>query len=342
MFRKKTESSGNEKVKAPPVGDKTLTSCCMEDFDMGVILGTGSFGRVMLGTHKKTGVVCAIKALSKATLVKNGQVEHLKHEVQILKLIEHPFLVSQRGLFQDNHYIYLVLEYVNGGEFFTHLRARGRLSEDTARFYAAEVVLGLEYLHKQNIAYRDLKPENMLLDSKGHLKITDFGFAKHVPKRTFTLCGTPDYLAPEIILNKGHSKAVDWWALGVLIFEMVAGYPPFYDDDPVRTYKKIITMKYEFPKHFSSPIRDLVNKLLQADLTRRLGNLANAAVDIKKHPWFKGINWESLVRMTSNGPIRPKVKSADDTSNFDDYSSLGPLKPGPELKPSQQALFKEF
>jgi len=165
-----------------------------------------------------------------------------------------------------------MLDYACGGELFTLLRREGRFANDVALFFATEIALAFEYLHSQDIAYRDLKPENLLIDKQGHVKITDFGFAKVVPDKTLTLCGTPEYLAPEIIQSKGHNKNVDWWALGVLIFEMLAGYPPFYDDNPLGIYHKIMDGYYEFPPHIEPKARDLVKSFLCADTSVRLGN----------------------------------------------------------------------
>mmetsp|Transcript_38659 Transcript_38659/g.46807 ORF Transcript_38659/g.46807 Transcript_38659/m.46807 type:complete len:360 (+) Transcript_38659:276-1355(+) len=320
----------------------TLDNCNLDAFDLGAILGTGSFGRVHIAEHKSTGTICAIKMLSKSQILRTKQVMHIKAERDILGVVNFPFLVSLLGVSQDEKCLYFALEFVVGGEFFTHLRSSGRFSEETARFYTAEILLSLEYLHNQDIIYRDLKPENLLLDKEGHVKITDFGFAKKIDHRTYTLCGTPDYLAPEIILNKGHGKPVDWWALGVLIYEMLAGYPPFYDDDPMGTYQKILHGRLEFPSHFSRSARDLIKKLLQADLTKRYGNLKGGARDVKAHPWFNDVNWDAVALKKVSPPIKPIVGAQDDTSNFDDYSDIGPLEHEFELTPADQDLFADF
>ena len=182
------------------------------------------------------------------------QVDHVKTEKKILEELNHPFIVNLFGAFQDDKNLYLLLEYVIGGEFFSHLRKAGRFPNDTAKFYAAQITLVFEHLHSMMILYRDLKPENLLLDSDGNCKVTDFGFAKKVEYRTWTLCGTPEYLAPEIILSKGHGKAVDWWALGILMYEMLAGYPPFYDEDPLGIYQvRTCTAAQRIPLFWAAP-----------------------------------------------------------------------------------------
>ncbi|KAK9823340.1 hypothetical protein WJX72_002039 [[Myrmecia] bisecta] len=284
-----------------------------------------------------------MKAVSKSHIVKNQQLTHLRAERDVLRQLDNPLIVRMFGSFQDDQCVYFVMEYVCGGEFFRHLKARGKLPEDMARFYAAEVVLAFEYLHGLDTIYRDLKPENLLLDAEGHLKITDFGFAKKISgKRTYTLCGTPDYLAPEIIMNKGHGKPVDWWSFGVLLFEMLAGYPPFYDDDITNTYKKILTGRFLFPAHMSVTSRDLIRKLLQADLTKRYGGLAGGIGDIKSHPFFKTTDWEAMKHRRMPAPIKPVMKSLEDTSNFDDYSILPPMQHEFALSKNEQAMFSEF
>jgi serine/threonine protein kinase len=188
-----------------------------------------------------------------------------------------------------------------------------------------------EYLHGKNMVYRDLKPENVLISSNGYVKLTDFGFAKLVDGKTYTLCGTPEYLAPEIILNKGHGKAVDWWTLGILIYEMLVGIDPFNDDDPMMVYQKIIKGKIKFPKNVEKDAKSIIKHLLDADVTKRYGCLKDGVKDIIDHRWFKGFDWKSLLFMTLEAPYVPKVKSNTDTSNFSQYpdsdSEVIPIKP---------------
>merc|ERR1719440_1843026 len=222
------------------------------DFDLRATVGTGTFGRVRVvkikGSSDRTPL--ALKILKKSEVMRLKQVEHVKAERQILSMIEHPFIVNLLATFQDEKRLFMLLEYVPGGELFSYLRTQGRLPNDHAKFYAGEIILAFAYLHTLHVVYRDLKPENCLIDGEGHMKLADFGFSKIVDDKTWTLCGTPEYLSPEMIQSKGHGKGVDWWALGILTFEMLAGYPPFSAENPFDVYKKILACQLEFPRHF--------------------------------------------------------------------------------------------
>lgn len=224
----------------------------LSDFEVLRTLGTGSFGRVHLARSVHNQRFYAIKVLRKQHLVRMKQVEHVNNEREVLSLVRHPFLVNLWGTFQDPTFLYLVMDFVPGGELFTLLRSSRRFPQPVAKFYIAEVALAIDFLHSNDIIYRDLKPENILLGADGHLKLIDFGFAKHTKERCWTLCGTPDYLAPEVISSKGYNKSVDWWALGVLLFEMLAGYPPFYteENNPIKLYEKILAGHIDYPAYF--------------------------------------------------------------------------------------------
>ena len=289
----------------------------LEDFEILRTIGTGSFGIVKLAKEKATDRYFAIKSLSKSSIIQQKQVDHVMSEFMILRQIEHPLLVYLDSYFQNDSTIRFVTEYVQGGELFTYLRSVGRLSNDHAKFYAAQVVVMLEYLHSKSIIYRDLKPENLLIGADGYLKLTDFGFAKVVVDRTYTICGTPEYIAPEILLNKGHGKPVDWWSLGVLIYELLVGIDPFTAEYPMQIYENIIRCKVKFPKNIDSQGRRLVRHLLTKDLSKRFGNLKGGVNDIKFHKWFSGINWQKIIMGEAKAPYVPTIAGPDDCTNFE-------------------------
>ncbi|KAF5026075.1 hypothetical protein F66182_1867 [Fusarium sp. NRRL 66182] len=271
------------------------------DFDILRTLGTGSFGRVHLVQSKHNQRFYAVKVLKKAQVVKMKQVEHTNDERRMLADVKHPFLITLWGTFQDIKNLYMVMDFVEGGELFSLLRKSGRFPNPVAKFYAAEVTLALEYLHSKNIIYRDLKPENLLLDRHGHLKITDFGFAKRVPDKTWTLCGTPDYLAPEVVSNKGYNKSVDCGS-------------------PMKIYENILKGKVKYPAYVNADAQNLLERLITADLTKRLGNLYGGPGDVKNHPWFAEVTWDRLARKDIDAPYTPPVKAgAGDASQFDRY-----------------------
>lgn len=237
-----------------------------------------------------------MKVLRKSAIIRLRQVEHVNAERYILSRVQHPLVVDLFATFQDSMNVYMLMSYVPGGELFTHLRRAQRFTPDVTRFYLATIILALKYLHSFNIIYRDLKPENLLLDSKGYLRLTDFGFAKIVDDRTWTLCGTPEYLAPEIIQSDGHGKAADWWACGVLCYEMLVGYPPFYDVNDYGIYEKILSGQIHWPRSMDPLSKSLVKAFLNPDRSKRLGNMIGGAQDVLEHPWFRGVDWDALER----------------------------------------------
>lgn len=301
----------------------------LSDLEIKRTLGIGAFGRVKLVKVKSDKVskggrpttqTYALKCLSKRAIVDSGLQDHVINEKVIMSELNHPFILTFHCAMQDDQNIYFLLEVLLGGELFRTLRQEGQFSESWSRFYAASVMLAFCQIHSRKIAYRDLKPENLVMDERGYLKIVDFGLAKKLEGgKTWTLCGTPDYLAPEVILNEGHDWAVDYWALGVLIYEMAAGTPPFYAEDPMEVYEKILSGHVTIPSHFSRGLGEIVKKLLKVYQSKRLGRTKGGASSVMKQKWFSGFDWESLLKRELEPPFVPEVKDPLDSSNFDSY-----------------------
>ena len=293
------------------------------DFDEMKVLGKGSFGKVLLVRYKKNQKLYAMKILKKAVIMKNNEEIHTKTERKILAKINHPFIVSLYFAFQDEKKLYLITEFMQGGELFYHLHRERFFSNERTQFYAAEIVLALDHLHKNNCIYRDLKPENVLLDKDGHIKLADFGLSKIMLEKNkakaFTLCGTPDYLAPEILEDKGYDKTVDWWSLGALIYEMLVGYSPF----KMKKGEQLNIEKYKEPvplhNHFTPEAKMIITDLLVVEPSKRLGYGSNGTENIKKHPFFKDINWEELYNKKVEPEFVPKIFNELDLGNFDKF-----------------------
>lgn len=280
------------------------------------IIGTGTFSRVRLAVIKTTQEVIVIKMMSKQDIIKKRQVEHVRNERNLLGTLKHPFVVQLKWAFQDRDNLYLVQEYAAGGELYRYLRKKGKLPAREVSFYAAEVVCALAYLHSRRVVYRDLKPENILLSELGHVKLADFGFAKQLvgSEKTFTLCGTPEYLAPEVIQQRGHDFSCDWWGVGILLFEMLTGHAPFQDPNPFKLYEKIINNPVTFPGDFNPLAQSLIQGLLDKVPTRRIGSSR-----VQSHGFFEGVNWQAVEAEGLVPPFLPTVRSAEDSSNFDIY-----------------------
>jgi len=266
---------------------------------------------------KDDGQIYAMKVLRKDTIIARKQVTHTKSEKNILMKIQHPFIVNLNYAFQTKDKLYMILDYVNGGELFFHLKKEGRFSESRVKLYAAEIASALAHLHALDIVYRDLKPENILLDSEGHITITDFGLSKQITSEegTHTFCGTPEYLAPEVLKGQGHGTAVDWWSLGTLIFEMLTGLPPFYAQNVNVMYTKILSGDLRFPSYITGDAKDFLEAMLIREPEKRLG--FNGGAEVKAHPWFSDIDWVALDKKEIEPAFKPKVKSVMDTSQID-------------------------
>ncbi|KAF1813547.1 serine/threonine-protein kinase YPK2/YKR2 [Eremomyces bilateralis CBS 781.70] len=318
----------------------------IEDFELLKVVGKGSFGKVMQVRKKDTHRIYALKTLRKAHIISRSEVAHTLAERSVLAQINNPFIVPLKFSFQSPEKLYLVLAFVNGGELFHHLQKEQRFDINRARFYTAEILCALECLHGFNVIYRDLKPENILLDYTGHIALCDFGLCKLDMKdedRTNTFAGTPEYLAPELLTGGGYTKAIDWWTLGVLLYEMLTGLPPFYDENTNEMYRKILTEPLHFPGPEIVPpaARDLLTRLLDRNADKRLG--AKGAAEIKAHYFFHSIDWRKLLDRKYEPSFKPNVVDQLDTANFDcEFTSEAPTDSyvdGPMLSQTMQQQF---
>ncbi|OMJ88477.1 hypothetical protein SteCoe_9606 [Stentor coeruleus] len=289
------------------------------------VIGKGGFSKVVMARKKDTGNLYAIKVMSKEFVIKEEKISQILTERNILAKCFHPFIVKLHWAFQTADNLYLVIDFCPGGELFFHLHNLGRLTEDQAKFYFAEILLGIEYLHEQNIAYRDLKPENVLLDIDGHIRITDFGLSKEnidSRSRSYSFCGSPEYMSPEMLRALGHGREVDFYSIGALLFEMLTGLPPFYDSNRSKIYMKILNEKLELPNFLSRNAKNLLEGLLEKDPTRRFG-YENGIEEIRNHPWLKNTDWKRLLQKKIYPPFRPSLTH----SNFDPEYTVLPINP---------------
>lgn len=286
-----------------------------------VTLGVGGFGRVQLMTTINHGKYYAMKRVSKKQIVAKRQEEHMLFEKKILKAIQCDFIVRLYAAFKDTRYIYMVMEFCGGGEVWTKLKEVGRFDEPISVFCTACVVEAYAYLHKKNIMYRDLKPENLMLDMKGYIKLVDFGFAKEMVRgeKTYSFVGTPEYMAPEIIQNQGHDFAVDFWSLGILIFELLAGSPPFSSSEPQKIYAKILDGVLKYPPYLSEAAKSIISKLCRPRPGQRLGNTKNGIKDVRHHRWFSSMNWHKLRVGQLDAPTVRLIRKGPCYINFDRF-----------------------
>ncbi|POM78147.1 AGC protein Kinase [Phytophthora palmivora] len=318
-------SSGSASTSSLSIETSAKRPVGPQDFDLLCVIGQGAFGKVIQVRHQPTDEILAMKIVSNKYIVQHNSVSYLQAERDIMTKINHPFLISLRYAFQTKSNVYLVMPFVAGGELFHHLHKEGLLLESSAKFYAAEMVLALEHLHSKGIIHRDLKPENVLLGADGHIRLTDFGLAKEMADEgdsTSTMCGTNEYMPPEMIRRKAYNQAVDWWALGALIYEMVTGYPPFRHKNRKKLHHKILNEKLPLPKWLGPDTHSILKQLLERNVDKRLGSGKSTMFQvkgvqaIKKHAFFKGIDWGLLEQKKVQPPILPNVMSNTDTTYF--------------------------
>ncbi|KAH9844206.1 serine/threonine protein kinase [Rhodofomes roseus] len=328
--------SGEMRVQITFEANKTKRALTPRDFDFLKLIGRGTFGRVFQVRKKDTKRIYAMKVLSKREILAKKEVAHTLGERKILqRSLDCPFLVGLKFSFQTGSDLYLVTDFKSGGELFWHLQRETRFSEERARFYIAELILALEHLHKYDIVYRDLKPENILLDATGHVALCDFGLSKpdlRSDELTNTFCGTTEYLAPEVLLDEhGYSKLVDFWSLGVLLFEMCCGWSPFYAEDTQQMYKNICFGKIRFPRGvINEDGKQFVKGLLNRNPKHRLGAQRDAE-ELKEHPFFKTIDWKALALKQVTPPFKPAVESDESVANFDpEFTSADVRDAGPD------------
>ncbi|KAL3650364.1 Serine/threonine-protein kinase AtPK2/AtPK19 [Castilleja foliolosa] len=333
----------SEKLNNVRVDSDLEETVGLEDFELLKLVGQGAFGKVYQVRKTGSSEIFAMKVMRKDMIMEKNHAEYMKAERDILTKIDHPFIVQLRYSFQTKYRLYLVLDFVNGGHLFFQLYHQGLFREDLARIYAAEIVSAVSHLHAHGIMHRDLKPENILLDVEGHAMLTDFGLAKEFEEetRSNSMCGTLEYMAPEIIQGKGHDKAADWWSVGILLYEMLTGKPPFCGNRQ-KIQQRILKDKVKLPSFLSSDAHTLIKGLLQKEANRRLGCGPGGSNELKGHKWFKSINWKKLEAREVRPSFLPEVSGELCVANFDERWTKMPLLDSPACSPDGENPFKGF
>jgi len=291
-----------------------------QDFEPLKLIGTGSFGKVLLVKYNSNNNLYAMKVLNKSQIKLKKQEENTKNERDLMVKLNNPFILSIKFAFQDESKLYIVSEFLQGGDLFYHLHhSTINLTEEVAKFYIIELILGLEFLHQNNVIFRDLKPENILLDSEGHIRISDFGLSKILENsrdKAYTLCGTLKYLAPEILKNKGYEKSVDWWSLGCIFYEMLMGHLPFKINGNVID-PEVFEEKIKFNDNMNPLLIDLISQLLAVNPKKRIGYGDSDAKKIKEHQYFNDVDWNKYLNKEIEPPFVPKLDGDMDLRYFD-------------------------
>ena len=325
----KIVATKEEHVPQPPPQPKVRIG--LDQFNFLAVLGKGNFGKVMLAETKKSRKLYAIKVLKKEFIIKHDEVESTRSEKRVFLVANkesHPFLLNLHACFQTETRVYFVMEYISGGDLMLHIQ-RGQFGLKRAQFYAAEVCLALKYFHENGVIYRDLKLDNILLTLDGHIKIADYGLCKEnmwYGCTTSTFCGTPEFMAPEILLDKKYGRAVDWWAFGVLIYQMLLQQSPFRGEDEDEIYDAILADEPLYPIHMPRDSVSILQKLLTREPELRLGSGPTDAQEVMSHAFFRNINWDDIYSRRVPPPFLPQISNATDTSNFDqEFTSVTPV-----------------
>ena len=312
----------SEKIPEPENNHSKISE---NDFTKIKLIGKGSYGNVFLVRYNKNNMIYAMKVYKKSDLREKNQENNTKSERNLLTQINFPFIVEVKFAFQTDSKLFLVQEFIQGGDLFFHIHSGQKFSTQKTKFYLVEIILAIDFLHKNNMIYRDLKPENILIDSKGHIKLTDFGLSKivtNIEEKSFTICGTLQYIAPEIISGEGYNESVDWWSLGIIMYEMLTGKLPFkfnFDsqEEQEQNDLNIYDKKIKFPSWIEENAKDLINKLLNKDPEKRIGSGKEGAENIKKHPFFSDIDWNKALNKELRPPFIPKIENETDIKYFE-------------------------
>ena len=333
----KEKKSGQGSLSDEELNDTTKENEAvgLDDFELLKLVGQGAFGKVYQVRRKCTSDIYAMKVMRKDKILEKNHAEYMKAERDILTKVDHPFVVQLRYSFQTKYRLYLVLDFVNGGHLFFQLYQQGLFREELGRIYTAEIVSAVAHLHANGIMHRDLKPENILLDAHGHAMLTDFGLAKEFDEntRSNSMCGTVEYMAPEIVQGRGHDKAADWWSVGILLFEMLTGKPPFFGGNRDKIQQKIVKEKMKLPTYLSSEVHSLLKGLLHKEAGRRLGSGPGGSDEIKNHKWFKAVNWKKLEARQIKPSFCPNVAGQTCIANFDECWTSMPVLDSPVASP---------
>ena len=310
----------SEKIPEPENNHSKISE---NDFTKIKLIGKGSYGNVFLVRYNKNNMIYAMKVYKKSDLREKNQENNTKSERNLLTQINFPFIVEVKFAFQTDSKLFLVQEFIQGGDLFFHIHSGQKFSTQKTKFYLVEIILAIDFLHKNNMIYRDLKPENILIDSKGHIKLTDFGLSKimtNIEEKSFTICGTLQYIAPEIISGEGYNESVDWWSLGIIMYEMLTGKLPFkfnFDNQEEQNDLNIYDKKIKFPSWIEENAKDLINKLLNKVPEKRIGSGKEGAENIKKHPFFSDIDWNKALNKELRPPFIPKIENETDIKYFE-------------------------